>query len=308
MNHKTTNAETGTFSFQTGYVLFVDLLGFVALTSSGLILDKQVVQPHGLDSSIEDRDRHVVLAYALQWRFRHTLDWCKKHHNVKVFQFSDSAYIFARSAPDVLRAAAYILRTMTCEGCLVRAGLAHGRVLESEDEYSNLGSIVLGNAVTSAYLLCERKGKGKAQLIVVPEDLVLNLTAEAPQLAGLTFRPISPECSSINWTHLPNTFVISAELGPNAHLYEPLAHLLFSDQYDWNCETEEGREKVCAAILSVAASISSHSDYRFLALTESQGRQVVALRPLGARKAVEYKLKFFRHANDGKLWLPTSKS
>lgn len=303
----TINSEIGSFSFQTGYVLFVDLLGFSTLTSSKMLLDKQIVKPHGLSSSIDDRDRPVVLAFALQWRFRHTLAWCKSHHNAKVFQFSDSAYIFARSAPDILRAAAYILRALTCEGCLVRAGLAYGRVLEGEDEYSDLGSIVLGDAVTAAYLLCEEEGKGNAQLIVVPKDLVQALTTETPQLEGLTFRSISPNCSTINWSHLPNTFVISAELGPNAHLYEPLAQLMFSDQYNWNCETELGRDKVRSAINSVAASVSSHSDYRFLALTESQIRQVVALRPFGAKKAVEYKLRFFRNANEGKLWLPNSK-
>lgn len=174
----TKSKKTGQFSFKHGYVIFFDLLGFRALTLNNLALDKEAVKPHGIAASIQDQDRCPVLAYSLQWRFRHTLAWCIKNFNAEVFQFSDSAFVYTKSSNDALRATAYVMRQLTCEGCLARAGLAHGRVLDGEDEYSSLGRIILGDAVTAAYERAEVDGKGMAQTVLMSSEVYRRITSD----------------------------------------------------------------------------------------------------------------------------------
>jgi len=140
-----------------GAVLFVDILGISALTTS----DKPLVTDldfKALSKKSKETSGNQFFCARLLSRFRSNLHECKVD-DLKIAQLSDCAFLWSRNESLVVRAARQIFQKNTETGIFARGGMAYGQIIEPEKTRLSLGQFICGKAVTRAAQL-EAMGKG----------------------------------------------------------------------------------------------------------------------------------------------------
>lgn len=144
-------------SFQ-GAVLFVDMLGFSALTRGKLSLGTKECEPWKVDP--EGDFPHQLLAAKILLAFRKALTQTKTtFEGVRVAQLSDCAFLWSTDVSAVVDAGRYLMHEAALTGLLCRGGLAFGNVHEPDKVNHFLGAFIVGDAVTRAATY-ETLGKG----------------------------------------------------------------------------------------------------------------------------------------------------
>lgn len=141
----------------TGAVLFVDILGISALTTS----EKPLVTDQDFEA-LSTRPKKVggnqLFCARLLSQFRSNLHECKMT-DLKIAQLSDCAFLWSKNESLVVQAARKIFLKNTNTGIFARGGMTFGQIIEPEKTRTSLGQFICGNAVTRAAQL-EAMGKG----------------------------------------------------------------------------------------------------------------------------------------------------
>lgn len=141
----------------TGAVLFVDILGISALTTSEkpLVTDQDF---KALSSRPKKSGGNQLFCARLLSQFRSNLHECKVN-DLKIAQLSDCAFLWSKNESLVVQAAQKIFHKNTNTGIFARGGMTFGQIIEPEKTRVSLGQFICGNAVTRAAQL-ETMGKG----------------------------------------------------------------------------------------------------------------------------------------------------
>lgn len=139
-----------------GAVLFVDMLGFGALTQGQIQIAKSDFTSHRFSGDYDDH-AHIFSAKLLA-KFRSRLTKIKVK-NLKIAQLSDCAFIWSEEVDLVVEAARKLMWLNIKGGLLCRAGLSYGEIIEPDLVDIKLGAFICGKAVTEAVKL-ESVGKG----------------------------------------------------------------------------------------------------------------------------------------------------
>ena len=141
-----------------GAVLFIDMLGFNALTSGELILGHEEL--YAWDIDLKEDEPHQQLAAKLLIDFRKVLKRInQKFSSVNVAQLSDCAFLWSADVDMLATVGRYLMQDAVSKGLLCRGGLATGSIHEPDKLDHALGAFIVGDAVTRA-VKYENAGKG----------------------------------------------------------------------------------------------------------------------------------------------------
>lgn len=149
-----------------GAVLFVDILGIGALTTSKV----QIVGPQDFEAlswSTNLAASNQTFCAVLLSKFRRNLMKVERKE-IKIAQLSDCAFIWSEDLDELLEVTRQLFWLNTYSGVLTRGGMTFGQIVEPDSTASRIGQFVCGEAVTRAV---ELEGKGKGSRVFV--DTVL---------------------------------------------------------------------------------------------------------------------------------------
>lgn len=140
-----------------GAVLFVDILGISALTTSStpIVLEQDF---KALNPRSKKTGGNQLFCARLLSIFRKNLLQCRTK-GLKIAQLSDCAFLWAPNENLVVEAAKVLFKKNAETGIFARGGMTFGQIIEPERTNLRLGQFICGNAVTRAALL-ESSGKG----------------------------------------------------------------------------------------------------------------------------------------------------
>ncbi len=145
-----------------GAVLFVDILGISALTTS----KKPLVNRHDFDA-LNGKTGHVesnqLFCANMLSQFRKNLNGCKMP-DLRIAQLSDCAFLWSSEVDLVVLAAQKLFMENAETGIFARGGMTYGQIIEPDKTDISLGRFVCGEAVTKAAKL-EGTGKGSRVFI-----------------------------------------------------------------------------------------------------------------------------------------------
>jgi hypothetical protein len=255
-------------SFQGG-VLFVDMLGFSALTRGNLKLGAEECEPWEVDTAGDFA--HQLLAAKILLAFRRVLSQTRKTFDVvKVAQLSDCAFLWSTDIGAIVDAGRHLMHEAALTGLLCRGGFAFGDVHEPSKVNQSLGAFIVGDAVTRAATY-ESVGKGmrvftdsetahRIKKVRPNEDfqpLVNPLTGDAVD-EWRWYTPSQPLSAA------RNAVSFRKEL---SRLVGCHTMLRYSPKLAWSATTLEGRRQIACSIVSISEvmeQISGNSGaYRF---------------------------------------------
>ena len=147
-----------------GAVLFVDILGISALTTS----KKPLVTAHDFDAlKFQNAGGNQLFCASLLSKFRKNLHACNAK-GLKVAQLSDCAFLWSKNESLVVQAAEKLFFENTRTGILARAGMTYGQIIEPIKTRKSLGHFICGNAVTRAAQL---EGSGKGARVFIDREI-----------------------------------------------------------------------------------------------------------------------------------------
>lgn len=148
-----------------GSVVFIDILGFGALTSGKIDLNNDDYSPW-LNGTGHPYNHHYLAAHLLVELRALLQQLSRQFKNLKVAQLSDCFFAWSKKTDEVVRFAhLFMYKAIEC-GLLCRGGMAYGLIIETQKNHS-LGRLISGDAVTKAVSL-EKLAKG-ARLLTEPE-------------------------------------------------------------------------------------------------------------------------------------------
>lgn len=253
-----------------GAVLFVDMLGFGALTGteSKLSLGEEQCKPWRIDHS--QKFANQLLAAQILLAFRQALLRTKKSFgNVQFAQLSDCAFVWSKNIRAVADAGRHLMHETVSLGLLCRGGLAVGEIHEPNKVNHALGAYVVGNAVTRAVGF-ERMGKGTR--IFTDLETAQQILEVRPKE---TFQPlIDPLTGNAvdEWMWYMPTESLPDE--PDDHeLRQVVGRLVrchtmlrYSPKFSWSATTLEGLRQIACSVVAVSdamVKISGQERYRF---------------------------------------------
>ncbi|MBS1522135.1 MAG: hypothetical protein JST50_14120 [Bacteroidetes bacterium] len=140
-----------------GAVLFVDILGFGALTNNLIKLTDKDFE--AWTDGTEEQKNNQFLAANLLVAFREILQLLEHEFaDVKIAQLSDCFFAWSRSIEKIVLFTHKYMHMAIERGILCRGGMAYGEIIETE-RIHHLGRLILGKAVTTAVGL-EKPAKG----------------------------------------------------------------------------------------------------------------------------------------------------
>lgn len=149
-----------------GTVLFVDILGIGALTTSA----KEIVIPKDFEAlrakSSKNRGNQLFCANLLS-KFRKNLANCKIE-GLKIAQLSDGAFMWSEKNSLVVSAAQKIFEKNAEAGIFARGGMTFGQIIEPDKTKVSIGEFICGEAVTRAVHL---EGTGKGSRIFIDREI-----------------------------------------------------------------------------------------------------------------------------------------
>lgn len=253
-----------------GAVLFVDLLGFGALTQGQIKLTAEHFAAWGVKDS--DPSPHQALAARLLLAFRkHLNETSKRHIDVHFAQLSDCCFIWAKDIAKVTDAGREFMTRTIGAGLLCRGGIASGRILEPELVNRSLGAFIVGDAVTRAVKL---EASGKGARIFTDMETAQNILRHRPKedqtFAGLTNPMTGAVIDEWKWYSPPD---INPRLGVTItmdaikKLVNLHSILRYSPLFAWNAATNEGKRQIACSIASISDClgqvVGNPSNYSF---------------------------------------------
>ncbi|RYE24006.1 MAG: hypothetical protein EOP45_06270 [Sphingobacteriaceae bacterium] len=148
-----------------GAVVFIDLLGFGALTNGKIELRDDDIAPW-LEGTGDPYNHHYLAAHLLVELRALLQELCRQFKDLKVAQLSDCFFAWSQHTDQVVRFTHLFMHKAIKRGLLCRGGMAYGQIIETERNH-RLGRLILGDAVTKAVGL-EKHAKG-ARLLTEPE-------------------------------------------------------------------------------------------------------------------------------------------
>ncbi|GAA4341162.1 hypothetical protein GCM10023149_53190 [Mucilaginibacter gynuensis] len=237
-----------------GAVLFIDILGFGALTNNQIPLSDEDMDAwlHGSPHN----HNHQFLAATLLVEFRSLLQRLQlQFPDVKIAQLSDCFFAWSPQIEYVVKFAhTYMIEAIKI-GLLSRGGMAQGQIIETERNHS-LGRLILGQAVTTAVAL-EKPCKGARILIDV--DLSIKLYEENQAFHTTMYEMFQPFESPLDYQvydefqwyltdrldDLPDYGIRQCspedKLSFTKHRLKLVNHLIFDPKFGWNARTSQGK-------------------------------------------------------------------
>lgn len=240
-----------------GAVLYVDILGFGALTQKQIKPEKSDFIPwleshkHN-DPSVEYTNQ--FLAASLLATFRTILlDMGGKFEAVNVAQLSDCAFIWSEKIADVVIFANNFMTRAIEDGLLCRGGLSYGEIIETDkNDYHKLGKFIVGEAITKAVTL-ERILKGCR--ICIDKDLPDNLSEyDRNLLSKVVQRLTNPLNNSVHnefkwYSELKmDSYGNSSVSDKKATIEKYIEDLESGKKFSWNRLNKEGQEHIDVSI------------------------------------------------------------
>ncbi len=247
----------------TGAVLFVDILGISALTTS----EKPLVTDQDFQA-LFTRPKKVggnqLFCARLLSQFRSNLHECKMN-DLKIAQLSDCAFLWSRNESLVVQAARKIFLKNTNTGILARGGMTFGQIIEPEKTRISLGQFICGNAVTRAAQL-ESMGKG-ARVFIDRE--IGGRRVDGISSSAFEGMPNSSDYRMIDeflWFSCPAEFSDHAEkIARLKGLVSLLVGFKSCPSFRWNAASLHGRihlgatiERLCKAVTELCEAVKVH--------------------------------------------------
>ncbi|ARP54245.1 hypothetical protein ALFP_2358 [Alcaligenes faecalis] len=242
-------------SFQ-GAVLFVDMLGFSALTGGKLTLGDDEYAPWQVESKGEYP--HQLLAAKILIKFRKTLmQTSKAFAGVRVAQLSDCAFLWSTDVGLIVSAGRKLMHEAALMGLLCRGGLAFGNIHEPDKSNHSLGAFIVGDAVTRAATY-ETMGKGMR--------IFTDIETASRVLEACPFESISPLTNPLTgdtvdeWQwYAPNQLLSEQKSLRFRKELERIVGchtmLRYSPKFAWNATTPEGRRQIACSIAAVSSAL-----------------------------------------------------
>lgn len=247
-------------SYQGG-VLFVDMLGFGALTKGQLSLGAVECEPWKVDPN--GPFPHQLIAARILLAFRRALMRTKNAIKVvKVAQLSDSAFLWSKDIGALADAGKYLMHEAASMGLLCRGGLAAGGIHEPNKVNNSLGAFIVGDAVTHAVA---HEGKGKGMRIFTDQETArLVLDARPAEifyglvdpLTGITIDEWQWYAPSQALRHERDSKKLRSEI---ENLVACHAMLRFSPKLSWSVTTSEGRRQIACSVVAVSNAMEKLS-------------------------------------------------
>jgi hypothetical protein len=238
-----------------GVVLFVDMLGFSALTRGKLKLTAAELHPWNVDPDGDFPNQ--ILATKIIIAFRQVLAKTKKKYGkIKVAQLSDCAFLWSPDAALVAKAGKFLLRQAASIGLLCRGGLAYGDIHEPDKLNHSLGAFVVGDAVTRA---ATSESVGKGTRVFTDSETAQHFSTNCPQEEFKELEnPLTGEIvDEWQWYALPRAVLDGKRSTLEAALLNLAtwhATLRYSPKLAWSATTSEGYRQISCSI----AAISDH--------------------------------------------------
>jgi hypothetical protein len=261
-------SDVSAFQFKSGFVAFVDLLGFRFLTREATPAALANVDFESLGFSQRPSDEQMSSSISMNClvRLRGLLQSVSQdYEDVQIAQLSDGAFLWSESSDSMLHAICFLFREACEEGLLVRGGLAWGIHVVPDQHDSELGKFVVGAAVTHAV---EQEQKAMGSRITVSKvayDAIIERTGERYN-AWLPTNGLGEH--EFQWYLVPSKEdqfggrqVFAPRLDKSrACLTEAsqiMSMLLVSRKFDWNLVNAHGRRHMVETVCSIAEAIHS---------------------------------------------------
>lgn len=252
-----------------GAVLFVDMLGFSALTRGKLSLAEQEYKPWKV--SADGAYPHQLLAAQILLAFRKALMRTQRHFSaVKLAQLSDCAFIWSRDATSLVQAGRFFMHEAVKSGLLCRGGLAYGDIHEPNKIDHSIGAFIVGDAVTRA---ASYETMGKGMRIFTDEDTAHAILQERRYESFHELKnPLTGDIvDEWQWYSPEHTLAASGDKSRLSGAIEDLVSchtmLRFSPRFAWNATSSEGCRQLACSIESVSQAMqklsSGKGDYGF---------------------------------------------
>lgn len=255
-------------SFQ-GAVLFVDMLGFSALTRGKLSLGKEECEPWKVDPKGDFP--HQLLAAKILMEFRKALSQAKKAFDiVRVAQLSDCAFLWSTDVGAIVDVGRYLMHEAALKGLLCRGGLAFGDVHEPGKVNHSLGAFIVGDAVTRAATY-ETAGKGM-RVFTDPETAERVLKARPTECFQPLVNPLTGDTVDEWRWYAPSQSLLSERnmtrlRGELERLVGCHTMLRYSPRLAWSATTPEGCRQIACSVVAVSDAMQQLSGnsgtYRF---------------------------------------------
>ncbi|KQU08037.1 hypothetical protein [Rhizobium sp. Leaf453] len=237
-----------------GAVLFVDILGVGALTTSPkTIVEMADFAAHSRHSKPVVSNQYFCAILLSQ--FRRNL-MAVDSDGLFVAQLSDSAFLWSKNTNLVLEAARKLFWLNAYSGVLARAGMAFGQIVEPEKVASHLGKFVCGEAVTRAVGL-EQTGKGARIFVdtIIPGQILSHF---GPQdFSDMTNASDFSKVDEFVWFGRPDGHQASGKMTQDQ--LGSVADLSFLFQssllYRWNAASAAGQIQLAATIDRIGTEI-----------------------------------------------------
>jgi hypothetical protein len=250
-------------SYQGG-VLFIDMLGFSALTNGHLTLGAVECEPWKVDPNRPFP--HQLIAARILLAFRKSLMRTKNAFKaVKVAQLSDAAFLWSKDVGALADAGRYVMHEAALMGLLCRGGLAIGGVHEPNKVNNSLGAFIVGDAVTHAVA---HEGKGKGMRIFTDQETARHVLKVRP---AEIFSPLVDPLSGITIDEW-QWYVPSPSLGQERDsnklrsgvesLVGCHTMLRYSPKLSWSSSTSEGRRQIACSVVAVSDAMERLSGNR----------------------------------------------
>jgi hypothetical protein len=273
-----------------GAVVFVDLLGFGALTNGKIKLLENDIEPW-LSGTRHPYNHHYLAAHLLV-ELRGLLQ--RLNHRFKdltIAQLSDCFFAWSKKTDEVVCFTHLFMHEAIKGGLLCKGGLAYGQIIETEQNHE-LGRLIMGDAVTTAAGL-ERHAKG-ARILTEP-NLVESLYDQNPKLSNQMNGFFEPFENPLDFTiydefkwYLTDDLQKLPDCGPtfckpdeklqftkNRLMLDTL--LIHSPKFSWNARNEQGQVhlKATSNFLSISGLLDIKHDFERRGFPERRGNDRV---------------------------------
>lgn len=265
-------------SFQ-GAVLFVDMLGFSALTRGKLDLCEEEYEPWKVDPKGDFP--HQLLAAKILLEFRKALSLTKKAYDtVRLAQLSDCAFLWSDDVGSLVDAGRYLMQKAALKGLLCRGGLAFGDIHEPGKVNHSLGAFIVGDAVTRA-VTYETAGKGM-RVFTDPETAGRVLKDRRTESFQPLVNPMTGDTvDEWRWYALGQSRLSKRNMtkfrGELERLVGYHTMLRYSPRLAWSATTPEGRRQIACSVVAVSDAMEQLSGnlkkYRFSVEGVASGNQ-----------------------------------
>lgn len=250
----------------TGAVLFVDILGISALTTSEkpLVTDQDF---KALSTRPKKFGGNQLFCARLLSKFRSNLHECKMN-GLKIAQLSDCAFLWSENESLVVQAARKLFLKNTNTGIFARGGMTFGQIIEPEKARISLGQFICGNAVTRAAQL-EGMGKG-ARVFIDREIGGRRVTGISPSaFEGMPNPSDYRMIDEFIWFSCPAEFSDHAEkITRLKELVSLLVRFKSCPSFRWNAASSQGRvhlgatiERLCKAATNLCEEVKVQPPY-----------------------------------------------